>query len=96
MNSVADLSTQPGEDALDGQVVIFAVEIISVSSRITAEVFSKDEMGEEICCMLQAQGWEWCALVTYSWMSPSTPPFSHDSLRPSVDIYLFRMKKIQH
>lgn len=65
-NFLADLVTQDNEDLSDGQVGIIAIEIMSVSSRITSESMSKDELCEEIRCILAEHGWEKFVLVSHS------------------------------
>ncbi|KAJ3453231.1 hypothetical protein MRS44_013203 [Fusarium solani] len=55
---LADLNATNGEDLSDGQVGIIAIEILPISSRITAEALLKDEMCEEVHCILKAHGWE--------------------------------------
>ena len=71
INFLADLNVEDSEDSSDGQVGIIAVEIMSVSSRITAEAMLKDEMCEEVHCILKAHRWERFVLVSHSWVSPS-------------------------
>ncbi|KAH6985552.1 hypothetical protein EDB80DRAFT_767963 [Ilyonectria destructans] len=55
---LADLNAEDGEDPSDGQVGIIAIEIMPISSRIAAEAMLKDEMCEEVHCILKAHGWE--------------------------------------
>jgi hypothetical protein len=62
---LADLNAKDGEDS-DGQVGIIAIEIMPISSRITAAAMLKDEMCEEVHCILKAHGWEQFALVSHS------------------------------
>jgi hypothetical protein len=64
INFLADVNA--GEDSSDGQVGIIAIEIMSVSSRITAEALLKDEMCSEVHCILKAHGWEKFVLVSHS------------------------------
>ncbi|KAH6871980.1 hypothetical protein B0T10DRAFT_416710 [Thelonectria olida] len=59
---LADLNAKDGEDS-DGQVGIIAIEIMPISSRITAAAMLKDEMCEEVHCILKAHGWERFALI---------------------------------
>lgn len=66
INFLADLNASDGEDSLDGQVGIIAIEIMSVSSRITAEAMSKDEMCNEVRRTLKVHGWEKFVLVSHS------------------------------
>ncbi|KAF4443511.1 ribose-phosphate pyrophosphokinase [Fusarium acutatum] len=56
-------------DSADGDVGIIAVEIISVSSRITGSAMLKQEMCEEIHRILSSHGWEDCVLVSHSYGS---------------------------
>ncbi|KAG5813917.1 hypothetical protein H9Q74_012482 [Fusarium xylarioides] len=53
----------------DGDVGIIAVEILSVSSRITGPAMLKEEMCEEIRRILSSHGWENCVLVSHSYGS---------------------------
>ncbi|KAF5591280.1 ribose-phosphate pyrophosphokinase [Fusarium pseudocircinatum] len=53
----------------DGDVGIIAVEILSVSSRITGPTMLKEEMCEEIHRILTSHGWENCVLVSHSYGS---------------------------
>ncbi|KAK7229619.1 hypothetical protein V2G26_001789 [Clonostachys chloroleuca] len=66
---LADLNANDGEDSSDGQMGIIAIEIMPISSRITAEAMLKDEMCEEIHCILKAHGWERFALASHSYGS---------------------------
>jgi hypothetical protein len=45
---LADLNAEDSKDPSDGQVGIIAIEIMPISSRITAEAMLKDEMCEEV------------------------------------------------
>lgn len=65
---LADLNANDGEDSSDGQMGIMAIEIMPISSRITAEAMLKDEMCQEIYCILKAHGWERFALASHSWV----------------------------
>ncbi|KAJ3453764.1 hypothetical protein MRS44_018396 [Fusarium solani] len=58
INFLADVNAEVDEDPSDGQVGIIAIEIMSVSSRITYEAMSKEEMCDEIRRTLTAHGWE--------------------------------------
>ncbi|PTB61710.1 hypothetical protein BBK36DRAFT_1131147 [Trichoderma citrinoviride] len=55
---LADLNAEDDEDPSDGQVGIIAIELMPISSRITAEAMLKDEMCKEVQCILTAHGWE--------------------------------------
>ncbi|KAF5974756.1 hypothetical protein FBULB1_7627 [Fusarium bulbicola] len=56
-------------DSADGDVGIIAIEILSVSSRITGSALLKEEMCEEIHRILSSHGWENCVLVSHSYGS---------------------------
>ncbi|KAF5621973.1 ribose-phosphate pyrophosphokinase [Fusarium sp. NRRL 52700] len=56
-------------DSADGDVGIIAVEILSVSSRITGSAMLKEEMCEEIHRILSSHGWGNCVLVSHSYGS---------------------------
>lgn len=66
INFLADLTANDGKEAGDGQVGIIAIEILSISSRITSETLLKDEMCAEISRILAAHGWETFSLVSHS------------------------------
>ncbi|WZH42156.1 uncharacterized protein QYS62_003146 [Fusarium acuminatum] len=63
---LADLNAEDSKDPSDGQVGIIAIEIMPISSRITAEAMLKDEMCEEVHCILKAHKWERFILVSHS------------------------------
>ncbi|EQL02619.1 alpha beta hydrolase fold family [Ophiocordyceps sinensis CO18] len=68
INFLAHLNAN--EDANpDGQVGIIALEIMPVSSRLTAEAMLKDEMCGEIRRIVEAHGWDKFVLVTHSYGS---------------------------
>ncbi|RSL89251.1 hypothetical protein CEP52_014962 [Fusarium oligoseptatum] len=69
INFLADINADVDEEPSDGQVGIIAIEIMSVSSRITYEAMSKEEMCDEIHRTLTAHGWEKCVLVSHSYGS---------------------------
>ena len=69
INFLADLKARDGE-LDDGQVGIIAVELMSVSSRITHESLSKEAMCEEVDCIVKAHQWEKFVLVSHSYVSP--------------------------
>ncbi|KIL87061.1 hypothetical protein FAVG1_09615 [Fusarium avenaceum] len=69
VNFLADLKSQDNKDPSDGQVGIIALEIMSISSRITNEAMLKGEMCDEIRRILSAHGWEKCVLVSHSYGS---------------------------
>lgn len=66
INFLAEINADIDENPLDGQVGIIAIEIMSVSSRITYEAMLKEEMCDEIRRILTAHGWEKCVLVSHS------------------------------
>ncbi|KAF2466178.1 alpha/beta-hydrolase [Lindgomyces ingoldianus] len=66
VNLLAELNS---EDDTDGDLGIIAVEIMSVSFRITDEALKKEEMCQEIDCILKAHGWEKFVLVSHSYGS---------------------------
>lgn len=70
INFLADLNAEDDGDPSGGQIGIIAVELMPISSRITAEAMLKDEMCEEICCILKAHGWERLTLASHSWVHP--------------------------
>ena len=71
INFLADLNAEVRESSPDGQVGIIAIEIMSISSRITAEAMLKDEMCDEVRRVLKAHGWEKVVLVSHSWVFSS-------------------------
>lgn len=81
---LADINTAGNEDSLDGQVGIIAVEMMPISSRITAQAMLKDEMCDEIHCILKAHGWGRFALVSHSWVPLLTFAFGAFWLSPSL------------
>jgi hypothetical protein len=54
INFLADINAHDAGNYSDGQVGIIAIEIMSVSSRITYEAMLKDEMCDEIRRILTA------------------------------------------
>ncbi|OAR00269.1 hypothetical protein LLEC1_03402, partial [Akanthomyces lecanii] len=66
---LADINPTGAKRSLDGDVGIIAIEIMSVSSRITAEAMSKDEICNEVNHILTAHGWDKCVLVSHSYGS---------------------------
>lgn len=63
---LADLNAEDDENSSDGHVGIIAIEILSISSRITTEAMLKDQTCEEVDCILKAHGWERFVLVSHS------------------------------
>ncbi|KLO83816.1 uncharacterized protein LW93_600 [Fusarium fujikuroi] len=66
INFLADINTR---HEADGDIGIIAVEILSVSSRITDPAMLKDEICEEIHQILSSYGWGKCVLVSHSYGS---------------------------
>ncbi|KAH7200779.1 hypothetical protein BKA60DRAFT_658606 [Fusarium oxysporum] len=69
INFLADINAHDAGNPSDGQVGIIAIEIMSVSSRITYEAMLKDEMCDEVRRILTAHRWEKCVLVSHSYGS---------------------------
>ena len=63
---LAEVNANDGEDLSDGQIGIIALEMMPVSSRITGEAMSQDEIGDEVHCILKAHRWEKFVLVSHS------------------------------
>lgn len=63
---LADISTRDDECLSEGQVGIIAVEIMSVSFRITGGAIEKEQMCDEVRCILTAHGWDKFVLVCHS------------------------------
>lgn len=63
---LAGINPSGAKHSLDGDVGIIAIEIMSVSSRITAEAMSKDKICNEVYHILEAHGWDKCVLVSHS------------------------------
>jgi hypothetical protein len=63
---LAELNLEDETDGSDGELGIIAVEIMSVSFRITGEALGKEEMCREIDCILKAHNWEEFVLVSHS------------------------------
>ncbi|UNI16736.1 hypothetical protein JDV02_003146 [Purpureocillium takamizusanense] len=69
INFLADLNADDDEDAPDGEVGIIAIEIMSISSRITTEAMTKEAMSKEIQHVLEGHGWQRVVLVSHSYGS---------------------------
>lgn len=63
---LAELNSEDEMDGSNGELGIIAVEIMSVSFRITSEALRKEEMCQEIDCILKAHRWEKFVLVSHS------------------------------
>lgn len=61
---LTDLAAAGQDD--DGEVGIIAVEIMAISSRITAEALGREEICEEISHIVKAHGWDKFVLVSHS------------------------------
>lgn len=61
---VAGLKIQDSDE--DGQVGVIAIEILAISSRVTVEALSKEDMCDEIHTILKAHGWDKFVLVSHS------------------------------
>jgi len=66
VNFLAKINADINESPLDRQVRIIAIEIISVSSRITYKAMLKEEMYNEIYRILTVHRWEKCILILHS------------------------------
>lgn len=66
INFLHELNAGDGDDSTDGQLGIIAVEIMSVSSRITGPAMSKEMISDEINCIVNAHGWDKFVLVSHS------------------------------
>lgn len=55
----------------DGQVGVLAVEILSISSRLTSLIPPKAEMCRQLRGILDQHGFEEFVVVTHSYVSPS-------------------------
>lgn len=58
----------------DGELGIIAVEIMPVSLRITGEALRREEMCQEILCIVKEHKWKKFVLVSHSWEFPSSFP----------------------
>jgi hypothetical protein len=54
---LSELNLQNEVNDVDGEIGIIAVEIMSLSFRITGEAPKKEEVCREIDCILRAHGW---------------------------------------
>lgn len=68
INFLADINADDFQGSSNEQVGIIAIEMMSISSRITAEAMSKDEMCDEVCRIITAHGWDKFALVSHSYV----------------------------
>lgn len=62
---LADLAAARDNDG-EGEQGIIAIEILQISSRITSEAVGRQEMCEEIDCIVKAHGWEKFVLISHS------------------------------
>ncbi|KAF2728247.1 hypothetical protein EJ04DRAFT_516734 [Polyplosphaeria fusca] len=72
INFLAELNLEDETNESDGELGVIAVEIMSVSLRITGETLKKEEMCQEIDCILKAHSWEKFVLVSHSYGSVIT------------------------
>jgi len=70
VNFLAELNVDSKTAGSDGELGIIAVEIMPVGFRITGEALQKEEMCQEIQCILKAHKWEKFVLVSHSWAFP--------------------------
>ncbi|KAH8757942.1 hypothetical protein F5883DRAFT_502531 [Diaporthe sp. PMI_573] len=85
-----ELNAGDWEDPSDEQLGIIAVEIMSVSSRITGQAMSKEMIGEEICCIVKAHEWEKFVLVSHSYGSVVAAHLLHTpEIAPKIGPMLF-------
>lgn len=68
INFLADINAEATSS--DGQVGIIAIELMSISSRITAEAMSKGEMCDEVYRIVMAHRWDRFVLVSHSCVLP--------------------------
>lgn len=68
INFLADINAEDCRGESVEQVGIIAIELMSVSSRITAEALSKEEMCDEVCRIIAAHGWNKFVLVSHSYV----------------------------
>lgn len=71
INFLAEINAQHGKEPSDGQVGIIALELMHISSRITSEAISKEDMCEEVRRILDTHGWERFVLASHSYVDPS-------------------------
>lgn len=69
VNFLADLNHANKLQDPDGNVGIIAIEIMSMSFRITNSALEKDEMCDEIQAILKTHGWEKFVLISHSYGS---------------------------
>ncbi|KAF2121190.1 hypothetical protein BDV96DRAFT_563750 [Lophiotrema nucula] len=80
---LAELNQTLEDDTQDGEVGIIAVEIMNISMRITNEAMQKEQMCQEIDCILEAHGWDKVVLISHSYGSIiathllNTPQITH-------------------
>ncbi len=67
INFLAELNQ--GLDDAEGEVSIIAIEIMSISLRITHPTLEKDEICEEILSILKEHGWDKTVLISHSYGS---------------------------
>ncbi|KAH7128141.1 hypothetical protein B0J11DRAFT_483821 [Dendryphion nanum] len=77
VNFLADLNLEDEINESDGEVGIIAVEIMSVSFRITSETLKKEAICQEINCILEKHGWGRFVIVSHSYGSVITTHLLH-------------------
>ncbi|QPH01371.1 hypothetical protein C2857_005571 [Epichloe festucae Fl1] len=89
---LAEINAREGQESStgDGQVGIIAVEMMWVSSRLTAEAMSKDEMVDEVCRIIKTHGWDKFVLVSHSYGSVIATHLLHSArIKQSIGPVLF-------
>ncbi|KAI9875495.1 MAG: hypothetical protein M1830_008414 [Pleopsidium flavum] len=83
VNFLAELNSANKSQASDGEVGIIAIEIMSMSFRITHSALEKDEMCNEIQAILKTHGWEKCVLISHSYGSVISTHLLHHPILAS-------------
>ena len=69
VNFLAELNHFNEGNDIDGEVGIIAIEVMSVSFRVTSAAIGKDEMCHDILKILKKHGWDKCVLIAHSYGS---------------------------
>ena len=69
VNFLAHINEARGNIGEDGDIGIIAIEIMPVSFRLTHAALEKDQMCDEIKCILTKHGWKQVILVSHSYGS---------------------------
>ncbi|KAF2650922.1 hypothetical protein K491DRAFT_607956 [Lophiostoma macrostomum CBS 122681] len=89
VNFLAELNSEGTNDS-DGELGIIAIEIMSISFRITGQALGKDEMCEEIESILKKHGWDKFVLVSHSYGSVIATHLLHTPrIARKIDSMLF-------